>query len=73
MTNELVSKTAPSGHFGVANLALHRAVERLVALGGPRLVSTWLIELGCRRMVRTEIDSLVGEFCLLAGPPEGEA
>jgi hypothetical protein len=73
MANELVTKNPLSSHFGIPDLALHRDVERLVELGGPRLVTALLVTLGARRMVRTEIDNLVSEYCLLAGPSEGEA
>jgi hypothetical protein len=73
MANELVTKNLLSSHFGGADLALHRDVARLVELGGAPFISAMLIELGYRRMVRTEIQHLVSEYCLLVRPPEGSA
>jgi hypothetical protein len=50
---------------------LHLDVARLLAYGGPQALADLLIELGCRRMVRTEIDCLLAEFVLVTGPSGG--
>jgi hypothetical protein len=73
MANELVTKNPLSSHFGGADLALHRDVERLVELGGALPIAALLIRLGELRLVRTEIQHLVSEYCLLVRPPEGSA
>lgn len=48
-------------------------VGRLYAYGGPAALAALLAELGCRRMVRTEIECLLAEFILTVAPPEGSA
>jgi hypothetical protein len=48
-------------------------VARLYAFGGPEALACLLAELGCRRMVRTEIDILLAQYILTSGPAEGSA
>jgi hypothetical protein len=62
-----------TGDLDLEDFLLRQDLARLYALCGPDCVAELLIELGCRRMVRTEIEILLARYILTASPPEGSA
>jgi hypothetical protein len=64
---------SPLAEFSGDDLWLHSTVSDLIISGGPQAISALPITLGARRMLRTEIETLLRDAALLHAPTGGSA